>query len=140
MGLGKIVSLKDDGYCFACGALNPQGLHLSFKKEAGKVTALFFPQKIHQGYADIIHGGIITTVLDEAMVKACILNGINAVTAEISVRFRKPLMAGDSCTVEAWIVSENPRLIEAESLMKDREGNTVATARAKLIPYRESQA
>lgn len=73
------------------------------------------------------------------MVKACILNGINAVTAEISVRFRKPLVVGASCIVEAWIVSHNPRLIEAESLLKDNEGNTVATAKAKLIPHREGQ-
>lgn len=132
--MGKIVSLKDDGYCFACGALNPQGLHLSFKKEEQKVYAQFTALKIHQGYADIIHGGIISTVLDEAMVKACILNGINAVTAEITVRFKKPLFTGKTCTVEAWILSRNARLIEAESILKDKEGNIIAHGKAKLIP------
>ncbi len=130
----KIPELKDDGYCFACGVLNPQGLHLSFEKIDRKVVAKFLPRKEHQGYRDIVHGGIITTVLDEAMVKACILNGFNAVTAEIVVRFRRPLITGTSCTVEAWINTEGSRLIEAESSIKDIEGNIIATAKAKLIP------
>lgn len=130
----KIPELRDDGYCFACGNLNPQGLHLSFKKEDKKVSAQFTPLKIHQGYADITHGGIISTVLDEAMVKACIMNGINAVTAEITVRFKKPLMAGKACIVEAWLLSGNARLIEAESILKDKDGNIIAQGKAKLIP------
>lgn len=131
------IELKDDGYCFVCGPLNPFGLHLSFEKSDQKVIAHFTSQKAHQGYADIVHGGIITTLLDEAMVKACILNGINAVTAELLIRFRRPLITGNPCTVYAWIVSQSSRLIEAESELIDHEGNTIATAKAKLIPYKE---
>ncbi|MCX7792830.1 MAG: PaaI family thioesterase [Thermodesulfovibrionales bacterium] len=130
----KIPELRDDGYCFACGDLNPRGLHLNFIKKDEKVSAVFTPLKIYQGYTDIVHGGIISTLLDEAMVKACILNGINAITAEITVRFRKPLFMGNTCIVEAWIVSRNPKLIETESVIKDREGNIIAQGKAKLIP------
>lgn len=130
----KVVELKDDGYCFACGPLNPLGLRLSFDKIDKRVITKFVPQKEHQGYAEIVHGGIISTILDEAMVKASILNGIDAVTAEITVRFRRPLFIGTPCIVEAWINSQTSRLIETESLIKDEKENIIATARAKLIP------
>ncbi len=130
----RLIELKDDGYCFVCGRLNPAGLHLSFEKSQSKVITSFTPKKEYQGYADIIHGGIITTVLDEAMVKVCILNGINAMTAEITVRFKKPLLTGTTCRVEAWINSEGSRLIEAEAVMKDQDGDIVAFSKAKLIP------
>lgn len=140
---GKIlkgtIELRDDGYCFVCGPLNPVGLHLSFKKSGEKVTASFVPQKIHQGYADIVHGGLIAAVLDEVMVKACILNGVNAMTAEMSVRFKRPLKIGISCTAEAWLISRSQRLIEAESIMRDQDGNTIALAKAKLIPSTEQR-
>ncbi len=131
----NILKLEDDGFCFVCGKNNPDGLRLDFRKIDNKVVAEFYPSKKFQGYKDIIHGGIITTILDEAMVKACIMNGINAVTAEINVRFLRALLTGNSSIVEAWIVSQNPKLIEAESVLKDMDNNILARGRAKLIPH-----
>lgn len=129
------LKLEDDGFCFVCGKNNPDGLKLDFRKVENRVIAEFYPLKRYQGYRDIIHGGIITTILDEAMVKACILEGINAVTAEINVRFLHSLPPGKTSIVEAWIVSQNSRLIEAESVLKDEDKNIIAKGKAKLIPH-----
>lgn len=132
------IELADDGYCFACGKKNNYGLKLSFNYSDGRLTSEFTPSKIHQGYKDIIHGGIITTVLDEAMIQAAIARGINPVTAEINVRFKKPLMADEKTIVEAEIKRLGSRLIDAQArLLKYSDGSVIAEASAKLIPSKQ---
>jgi len=129
------MKLEDDDYCFACGRENHCGLKLSFHYSNGKLTAEFTPLRTYQGYKDIIHGGIITTVLDEAMIQAAIAEGIMPVTAEINVRFRKPLIANEKTIAEAEIIRKSSRLIEAQSrLAKESDGTIIAEASAKLIP------
>ena len=125
--------LEDDHYCFVCGEKNPEGLHVIFSLEDGKVIANFTPQKIHQGYKDIIHGGIISTLLDEAMVKAALMQGIPAVTAEISVRFKNSLIVGEKVFIEASLISMNRRIIEASAVIKKADGIIVAEGYAKLL-------
>lgn len=128
------MKLEDDNYCVACGRENPCGLKLSFTYSGGKLTSEFTPSKMHQGYRDITHGGIITTVLDEAMIQAAIAEGIKPVTAEINIRFKKPLMADEETVVEAEIKKRGAKLIEAYScLLKKEDGSMIAEAHAKLI-------
>ena len=126
-------SLEDDRYCFVCGEENPSGLHLKFSESNGKAQTEFFPQKIHQGYKDFVHGGIISTLLDEAMVKAAGLQGMSAVTAGISVRFRNPLMVGEKAIVEAEIIKTNNKMIETSAVIKKADATLVAEGHAKLI-------
>jgi uncharacterized protein (TIGR00369 family) len=126
-------NLEDDHYCFVCGEKNPSGLRLRFSLNAGKVLTEFIPQKTHQGYKDIVHGGIISTVIDEAMVKAALMQGMPAVTAEITVRFRNPLIAGEKAIVEAEITKSNRKIIETAAVVKKADGTTVAEGSAKLV-------
>ncbi len=129
------MKLEDDSYCFACGKKNQCGLKLSFQYSGGKLTSEFTPSKSHQGYKDITHGGIITTVLDEAMIQAAIAEGIMPVTAEINVRFKMPLMADEKTVAEAEIVKKGSRLIEAQArLLRKDNGAVIAEAQGKLIP------
>lgn len=129
------MKLQDDNHCFACGRNNRCGLKLSFNYSNGRLTTEFIPSKIYQGYKDIIHGGIITTVLDEAMIQAAIAEGIMPVTAEINVRFKRPLMVNEKAVAEAEIIRKSPRLIEARSrLLKESDGSVIAEAYAKMIP------
>lgn len=126
-------NLEDDHHCFVCGEENPSGLHLKFLLKGDKVFAEFTPQKIHQGYKDITHGGIISTLLDEAMVKAVLMSGMAAVTAEITIRFRNPLLTGEKTMVEAAIVKKNKRIIETAGIVKKSDGTLVAEGSAKLL-------
>ncbi len=126
-------TLEDDNYCFVCGKKNPSGLHLKFSSQDGKVLTEFIPQKIHQGYKDIVHGGLISTLLDEAMVKAVLMQGMPAVTAEITVRFKKPLITGEKAVVEAKIITMNKKIIETNAIVKKSDGTIIAEGRAKLI-------
>jgi acyl-coenzyme A thioesterase PaaI-like protein len=126
-------TLEDDRYCFVCGEKNPDGLHLRFFLHEGKVFTEFIPQKIHQGYKDIIHGGLISTILDEAMVKAALLQGIPAVTAELTVRFRNPLLTGEKALVEATLLRANRKIIEATAIVKKTDETVIAEGTAKLL-------
>ncbi len=129
------IKLEDDSYCFACGKKNECGLKLSFNYSEGKLTSEFTPLKMHQGYKDITHGGIITTVLDEAMIQAAIAEGIMPVTAEITIRLKKPLIVNEAAIVEAEIKKKGSRLIEAQArLLKKADNTVIAEASAKLIP------
>lgn len=128
------MKLEDDGNCFVCGKNNPGGLKLSFHLIGGKITSEFTPSVFHQGYKNITHGGVITAVLDEAMIQAALNCGLAPVTADINVRFRKPLVSGRRARVEAEIIRKGSRLIEARArLTASGDGELIADARAKLL-------
>jgi uncharacterized protein (TIGR00369 family) len=127
--------LEDDYHCFVCGEKNPYGLHLKFSIHEGKVSSEFVPQKIHQGYKNIVHGGIISTILDEAMVKAALMQGIPAITAEITVRFKNPLTVGETAIIEAIITNMNKKIIETSARIKKTDETLIAEGHAKLLRH-----
>jgi acyl-coenzyme A thioesterase PaaI-like protein len=125
--------LIDDGHCFACGKTNNVGLKLDFRHKEGRTICEFIPGKVHQGFANIVHGGIIATILDEAMVKGVLFEGMEAVTAEISVRFSSPLFVGEKATVEAEIKKARGRFLMTSARMTKEGSTIVAEAEAKLL-------
>lgn len=125
--------LRDDGYCFVCGEKNPIGLKLDFSFDGKRIMARFIPQKEHQGYMDIVHGGIVSTLLDEAMVKVAIAMGMPAVTAEMDVRFKKALKVGEEITVIAEIIRKTRKLLVAYANVVSNNGTVIAEAEGKLI-------
>ena len=79
--------LKDDDWCFACGQSNPRGLQLKdFKFDGTHYSVTWQPSRYYQGWAEILHGGIVATLLDEVMTRLLSEQGINAATAIISTR------------------------------------------------------
>ena len=129
------MELKNKNMCFACGENNPIGLHLDFaidnKKQESSAT--FVPKAEHQGYSDIIHGGILALVMDEAMVKLAFQLGLNAVSVNFNVNLRKPAKVGDKLKVQGKILSHEGRKIKAEAKLTDARGEIVADATGLLI-------
>jgi acyl-coenzyme A thioesterase PaaI-like protein len=132
------MELKDDHHCFVCGAENRLGLRLSFVIDvpAKSIKTEFIPAKSHQGYEGIVHGGLISTVLDEAMTKLAFSLGLNAVTGRLTVRFKSPLMVGERVTVTGRLVKESGRAIEAEASAVKDDGTVVAEAEGILMRVR----
>ncbi len=127
------MKLVDDGYCFVCGQKNPNGLRLNFSFDGKKIKTEFVPKKEHQGYMNIVHGGIISTLLDEAMVKLAIAMKMPAVTAQMDIRLKKTLKVGEKVTVFAEITKETKRVLEAYAKVVKEDNLVVADARGKLI-------
>ena len=127
--------LIGDDKCFVCGPNNPLGFKIPFEVDrAGKkIRCEFTPGPDYQGFQGITHGGVITTLLDEAMVKLAFELGISAVTAWIEVRFLTPLMTGEKVSVSAIITRDEKKLIEATAEACASNGNVIAKAKGKLI-------
>ena len=129
------MELRDDRRCFVCGEDNPGGLRLVFEMDAAEKTIRteFTPAKTHQGYQDVTHGGLISTVLDEAMTKLAFQLGMDAVTGRLTVRFKRPLMVGEKVIVTGRILKESGRAIEAEASAVREDGTVIAEAEGLLM-------
>ena len=133
------MRLVDDHFCFACGRNNPDGLGLKFEYPGpGRCRAEFVPSAKFQGWQGVLHGGIVATLLDEALAHA--LGGAarggggsGAVTAELVVRFKKPAAIGAQLVLTGRVLSSRGRVVEAESEITDRKGRVLASASGKLI-------
>ena len=128
------IRLEDDHFCFVCGQDNPQGLKLKFQIDAqNQISSAFTPQKIHQGFSGIVHGGLIAAVLDEVMVNLLWLRKIPAVSAELNVRLKKPAKIGERLNFKAWVVRQDKRIIYTQSQAYKDDGSIIATACAKCV-------
>jgi uncharacterized protein (TIGR00369 family) len=129
-----MIRLKDNDYCYVCGKKNPEGLAVDFEidREKKSITGRFMPQKKHQGYDGIIHGGILSALLDEAMVKLAYNLGIPAVTAEMTVKFKSPAAPGEELVVTGRITDESRRLIQATAVI-ERGPVVIAEVTGKLL-------
>ena len=118
--------------CFACGPGNPVGLHLEFHRENGMVQTTFVPSEWHEGWAGVVHGGILSAVLDETMAYTLFFAGIRALTARMDVRYRGSSRAGDTLTVEARVVRDNRSITDVAAEIS-REGQIVVEANARFM-------
>lgn len=129
-----------DHWCFACGKQNPQGLHLQFAEEGEEYVTRFTPEPWQQGYPGIMHGGLISTLLDEVMGRYLWQKGITAPTVELTVRFRRPVPIQESVEVRGRIVEQKGRKFEMEArLILHSSGEVAATAIGKFLQIKEGR-
>jgi uncharacterized protein (TIGR00369 family) len=119
--------------CFGCGKGNPIGLKLKFRDEGGVASCEFTPGPEYQGWPGVVHGGILSTILDEAMGWAAIFNGKKTVTGKLEVRFRRPAKVGQTLSVKGWLAREGGRFIVTKAEARDPNGNIVAEATGTMF-------
>ncbi len=129
------LELIDDHYCFACGDDNKEGLDLQWIIDGRTCHAVFSPQRKFQGWKGIVHGGIVATLLDEAMTRLAWIVSGGALTAEMTVRFVKPAYVKDKIYAYGEIVSENRKIVEMRaSLYKENKmGERIAWSTGKAV-------
>lgn len=121
-------------WCFACGPLNPIGLKLSFAEEAdGTYVSHFTGGLEHQSYDGIIHGGIVSTLLDEIMARHLYAKGLNAVTARLEVRYLKPTPIQVPLTIKGRVTRQKGRVYETEGSIELPDGTVTAHGTAKVF-------
>lgn len=128
--------LENNDFCFVCGMKNPFGLRVKPQISEGgdTVTIECTPPSHLQGWADVLHGGILSTLLDEAITHVGIATlGRPAVTAQLDVRFRSPSPTGVKLTVSAKRTRASRRLVLAEAAVRLPDGTLVATANGKVM-------
>ncbi len=126
--------LIDDGRCFACGPYSPDGLHLRFEPlDETSVRARITLGPRFQGWRGIAQGGIVMTLLDEAMAHACGLAGERAMTASMQTRFRAPVPLGIPLVVTGSLKWKRRNVLALESSVADENGTVFATAEGSFV-------
>lgn len=136
------INVDMDHNCFGCGRLNAHGLRLAFyEDECGGVWTPFVPEARFEGYTGMVHGGVISAVLDEVMAWSLYRHQVWAVTGELSVRYRAPIRVGERTRAVGWQVSRRGRRIEmAGEIQRESDGAVLARATAAFFIVPDSQA
>jgi uncharacterized protein (TIGR00369 family) len=120
--------------CFVCGLENPIGLKMAFyEDDEGRVVAEFSPGDEHQGYPGVVHGGIVTALLDEVLGRVAIAAGRWMVTGRLNMRFRRPVPLGQTLTVIGEVVTWKKRTLEARGEIRLADGQVGAEATGTFL-------
>ena len=116
-------------HCFACGTLNTGGLGLDLHVEPGRSWVELALEPRFEGWEGVIHGGILSTILDEVMAWALVGADDWGVTARMAVDFRKPVRVGVPIRAEGWITHARRRVVDtAGHIIDAATGVELATA------------
>ncbi len=126
--------------CYACGEKNERGLHMEFRREGERAVCDYTPCEYQQGYPGRMHGGIVATLLDEAMGWAVYGARQWGATARLSVRFRRPVGLDQKLRIDAWITHNRSRLIELRGEVHDERGALLAEGEGSFMKLDEHTA
>jgi len=134
----KKETIREYSNCFVCGQGNGRGLKLMLRNVNGRAEADFTPDRSLEGYDGVVHGGIVSSLLDEVMVwSAFYTTGFHAVTAELTVRFVRPVRVENVYRVHGSVRENKGRLILTEATIENASGAVLAKAGGKLFSVKE---
>jgi uncharacterized protein (TIGR00369 family) len=122
-------------HCFGCGRDNPDGMRLKFSlDESNRRTFCHFRlTRRYQGPPGHAHGGIIATILDEAMGKVNKFRSVVALTKSMEVEYLKPVPLGKSLLVEGTERTVRGRKHINVAEIRDEQGTTLARSKGIFI-------
>jgi uncharacterized protein (TIGR00369 family) len=131
---------KAQNRCFGCGPANPGGLHLEFLlAEDGSVVCLPTIPDRFEGPVGYLHGGIIATLLDEAMSKSVRARGLTAMTRQMEINYLRPVHSEAPIRVEGRLIRSEGRKHWSEARIIDARGHALADGKGLFIEVRSGQ-
>jgi len=121
--------------CFGCGHDNPEGMRLKFRldEERSRFVGKFRLARRYQGPPGHAHGGIIATILDEAMGKVNKLRHVIALTSEMKIQYLKPVPLGQPIVAEGWELRVRGRRHVNAAELRNAKGEVLARSRGVFI-------
>jgi acyl-coenzyme A thioesterase PaaI-like protein len=114
--------------CVVCNSSPETGFGLDYVwSENGGIEAVFDCPERYEGYPGLLHGGVISSLLDGAMTNCLFAHGVVALTAKLNVRFRHPVALATPLVVRARLTRSQPPLHFVESLV-EQDGKVKAQA------------
>jgi len=115
-------------------------LRLRFETDGRIVQTRFVPRVDYVGFRQVVHGGIIATLLDEVMVWACAVRTTRfAFCAELNVRFAHPARPEEELLASGELVSNRrDKLFEAKAELCNQAGMVLASATGKYWPIKSA--
>ncbi len=136
----SIDTEKDITMCFACGKNNPIGLKLGFEWDGKTAKAEFTPTRLYQGWSGVVHGGIISCLLDEAMTYVPYFQGIHCITARMEMRIRRPVPIDEPLIISAVMTKKRRKLVETKASISSKDGTLMAEGTAMMFVVNTGQA
>src|SRR5215469_2656854 len=126
----ELNDTSDYQRCFVCGQRNPYGLHLVFRLDQDTIVADFQPREEHQGFPGVIHGGIVASVLDEALGRTSLLGKRPewTMTGKLEVKYRRYVPYGPLLRVRATLEGERRSMLQARGVLTIAEDESVTLA------------
>ncbi len=131
-----------NGDCFVCGQKNDVGLKLVFKTDSKKQSAecLTLITEKYCGWSGLVHGGIIASIVDDAMAHACKSIGLKCVTAELNLRYKKPVPVNREIRVVARVIDQRVfmsyNVVYTEATV-EMDGAVINKANAKMFVVKD---
>ncbi len=121
--------------CFGCGGANDGGMKLTFEQDNDKrrIVGRFVLGERYQGGGGMAHGGIIATLLDEALGKVCRFREVRAVTAELNVEYLKPVSVQSEIVVEGWETEQKGRNLFHAGEIRNAAGDVLARGKGRFV-------
>lgn len=120
------AGINFDHWCFACGEKNPCGMRVDVGITGDGVELRYTARREHTGYEDTLHGGVLATLLDEAMAWAVFLHiGTWGVTTRLTTTLRKPVAVGEDLVVMSHVGRDRGHAVELRAEAR-RDGEVVA--------------
>jgi uncharacterized protein (TIGR00369 family) len=131
----KTLAPRAENGCYGCGAANARGMQLTFQQddERRRIVGEFCLEREYQGGAGFVHGGIIATLVDEAMGKVNRFRDVLAVTAELQVEYHRPVPVGVPIRVEAFEARHDGRNLHHECEIRNAAGKLLARGRGRFV-------
>jgi len=124
----------DDGRCIGCGPESNFGLHMHFDvNEDRSVESRVTVGPDFQGWRDVVHGGVVALLLDEAMAYAAGANGIVGVTADLKLRFRKPVPVGRPLVVRGAVRWQRRGVLGIAASVSAADGTLLASGEGSFV-------
>ncbi len=124
------------GVCFACGPKNSSGLKLFFRHKDKGVETSFEFNSTYQGFPNYMHGGIISTILDETMNRAALSQNYWVLTAQLNITFKQPIIINQEIYAYGEVKRKIGKLIVIEAFIQllDKSIAATATGSFSIIP------
>ncbi len=135
MTISKTGSHRD---CLLCGSNNPVSLGLRYTRtEENCVETSFQPSRWQQGYCGILHGGVIASLLDSAMTHCLFQQGIEAVTAQLHVRYHhpSPCTGQENYTLGARLLESRHKLLKLEAWLDLGQQRTASAEAVFMVAH-----
>lgn len=125
--------------CFGCGPANASGLHLAFQLADDKSVVCIARVADHfEGHPGYLHGGVIATLLDEAMSKSVRARNALAMTRELSVEYLRPVPSKTPIRIEGRVVKHEGRKYWAEATILDEHRTRLAHSSGVFIEIKST--
>lgn len=116
------------------GLRNPIAPPLSFERDAsGRAGCEFVLGAAYEGPPGLVHGGVSSLILDQALGEACGAGGRPGMTGGLTVTYRRPTRLG-KLRCEAWIDRVDGYKTFPKGTISDDEGVCVEADGVFIVP------